>query len=91
MTHNNKKKKQYICLRNQILNTIDKLIGECEYDKHIEILCIIRQHFLNLKLKDNNDIHTFKKILLNLDKIPEIEDLKNKINRFINRAWFQNK
>lgn len=70
------------------MNTIDKLIGECEYDKHIEILCIIRQHFLNLKLKDNNDIHTFKKILLNLDKIPEIEDLKNKINRFINRAWF---
>ena len=43
---------------------------------------------LNLKLKDNNDIDTFKKILLNLDKIPEIEYLKNKINRFINRAWF---
>lgn len=70
------------------MNTLDKLIEEYEYDKHIEILYIIRQHFLNLKLKDNNDIDTFKKILLNLDKIPEIEDLKNKINRFINRAWF---
>ena len=70
------------------MNTLDKLIEEYEYDKHIEILYIIRQHFLNLKLKDNNDIDTFKKILLNLDKIPEIEDLKNKINRFLNRASF---